>query len=133
MYANVHLRGNEALLQLAEFLDQLDHLVAFERGQRDAGNAPVQSRHVHVRPEQPNVSLLVLVRLHALERLEGVVEDARRGVQAEVLVRCDPGVHPAIGRGPFEAQHVIGEGAAENQILVVKSLLRGGCLLDLQL
>nr|GFD28192.1 hypothetical protein [Tanacetum cinerariifolium] len=58
-----------------------------EVGQRNACRRPVHSRHVPVRPEQSDVALLVLVRLHALEALKRIVEHARRRVEAEVL-RC---------------------------------------------
>lgn len=103
------LLGDEALLELGELGDQVDEGGGREGGQGDAGGGPVEALHVLVRAEQPDLPVLVLVGLHALEALEGVVEDAGGRVERQVLVRLDGGLQPAVLLGPLHRQHVVGE------------------------
>lgn len=101
------LGGDEALIELGEGGDQVDHGGRGEGGQGDAGGRPVEALHVLVRAEEADLALGVLVGLHALEALEGIVEDARRGVEGEVLVGRDVGCEPAGCFVPLNGEHVV--------------------------
>ena len=46
------------------------------------------------------------------------MEYAGRGIEAEVLVGCYSGGQPAFGCGPFDAEHVVGEGSSEDELVV---------------
>ena len=48
------------------------------------------------------------------------MQHARRRVEGEILVGRDARVHPAVGSGPLEEQHVVGEVATEDELIVGK-------------
>ena len=101
------LLGDEAAVELDELGDKVDQGGRVESRQSDARGRLVEARHVLVRAEKADLAGLVLVRLHALEALEGVVEDAGGGVEREVLVGLDLGRVPAVLLGPFDGEHVV--------------------------
>jgi len=55
------------------------------------------------------------------------VEDAGGGVEGEVLVGGYAGRVPAGLGGPFDGEHVVGEGAAEDEFLVGGEGFGCGC------
>lgn len=101
------LRWDEALVELGELGDQVDHGSRGEGRQGDASGGAVEALHVLVWAEEADLALGVLVGLHALEALEGIVEDARRGVEGEVLVWRDAGGEPAGCFVPLDGEHVV--------------------------
>ena len=151
------LLGDEATVELDQLGDQVDQGGRVESGKGDAGGRLVEARHVLVGAEEADLAGLVLVRLHALETLESVVEDAGGGVEREVLVRLDLGRVPAILFGPFDGEHMVcwlegllvkscfayssvwrqgdvtSEVAAKDELLGLKKGLGLGALLDLEL
>lgn len=99
--------GDEGSLEGHEARNALDHGVGVERGEGDSGGRGVETGHVAVGTEETDVAAGGEVGLHALEAGEGVVEDAGRGVQGEVLVGCDARGGPAGGGGPFDGEHMV--------------------------
>lgn len=104
---NVDLLGDEALVDLEEFADELDQGITIKRGERNACGRLVQTCHVLFRPEQSDATVLILVCLHSLKALECVVEHARGGIQTKVLVGRDACWKPPFRCSPFEREHVV--------------------------
>ena len=71
------------------------------------------------------MTLGVFVGFHALEGCEGVVEYTCCGVEGEVLVGGYSWGEPAGGGSPFDAEHVVCECAAEDQVLRGQDGFRG--------
>jgi hypothetical protein len=113
--------------------DKINHCLLVKVGQSDASGGSVQAGHVSVGTEETDVALLVLVCLHAFEALKGVVEDTSSRVEREVLVGGDTRCLPAVGRCPFERQHVVGKVFAKDQLIIGDQFLGGGRLGDGQL
>src|SRR5690242_14777805 len=99
--------GDKAGILLDELANEVDHGIGVKVRQCNACRGTVQASHVPVRPEQSDVAALVLVRLHALEALERVMEHTCGRVETQVLVRCDTCWQPSFRRCPFEREHVI--------------------------
>jgi len=72
-----------------------------EGGKSYARGGFVEADHIFVGSEKADLAFIVLVGFHALETLEGVVEDAGCWVKGEVLVRNNLGGKPTVGCGPF--------------------------------
>ena len=90
------LLWDEALVQLYKLANKLDQSIWIECGKCNARRRFVQALHVLVRPEQPDVPALVLVRLHSLKALKRIVEDACSRVETEILVRSDSRWQPSL-------------------------------------
>lgn len=73
-----------------------------EVGEGDARGRFVEAFHVPVRSEEADLAGAVLVGFHAFEAFEGVVEDARCRVEAQVLIGCYARGEPALGCCPLD-------------------------------
>jgi len=102
-----HVRRNEAFFELAEALDKFNESITLEVGKRDASGRFVYACHVLVWSKEPDRPARVFVSLHALEALKGVVEDAGRGIEREVLVFRDARWKPSFRCCPFDGKHVV--------------------------
>lgn len=102
-------------------------------GKGNAVGTAVEALHVHVGAEETGLAILVLVGLHALEALESVVEDDGGGVELELAVLLDLRGAPALASLPLNDEHVVGEGLAKDEVLVLLELLvvLGGVDLEL--
>lgn len=84
----------------------------------------VHAVSVHLRAEHERLLVLgILVRLHAFEALQGVVQRADTGRQAEVVQRDDAGSTPSGLNVPLDLEHVVGEVLAEHETVVGRLLL----------
>lgn len=102
---------NESFVRMYEFRNQVDEGAGLEGWKSDSRSGAVESCHVLVWPEEAHLACGVLVGFHTLEALEGVVEDAGRGIEAEVLVWRYAWGEPALGGRPFYGEHVVYFGA----------------------
>jgi len=99
--------GNESAVQFHKFPNQLGESFTVNSRQSNPRRGLVQTFHVLVRTEQPNLTIAVLVGLHSFEAFERIMEDTGRWVEAEVLVRNDTGIIPTGFSIPFNGKHMI--------------------------
>ena len=97
-----NVRGNETLLHGDELRDETDKRGGFNGGKGNARGGIVETGHVHVGAEEPDLSFAVSIGFHALEAFQAVVEHTGCWVEAEVLIGSDAGGEPALGSCPFD-------------------------------
>ena len=101
------LRRNKSLLQVHELRDEVYERVGHDSRKGDARRGFVETSHVLVRTEEPDLSTWVFVSFHAFETLECVVEDASRRVEAEVLIWRYSRRKPSLRGSPFDREHMV--------------------------
>jgi len=105
------------LLDGHQLLDGPHELLRVERREGDALAGRLHALGVHVGPEEADPPLRVEVRLHALETLDGVVENRGGGGQPEVRRLADRRGVPALLLRPFTFEHVVRQDLPEHQLV----------------
>lgn len=80
------VRRDKPLFQPCEFGNKLRKSLPVESRKGNPFSTPIQPSHIAIRPEKAQAPICSLISFHALERLEGVMEDAGCGIEGEVLV-----------------------------------------------
>ena len=103
--------------------DRLAHQRLVDRRDAEPIGAVVHPLAVPVEAEEPDLAVGAAERLEAVEHLLGVVEHRRGGIERKRPVGNDARIEPAALALPVGDRHVIGEGAAEDQLAVLGTRL----------
>lgn len=86
------LVGNEVVVELDEFGDEVDYVFGFEGGEGDVGGGFVEVGYVFVGMEEVDFVFFVFVGFYVFEVFEGVVKYVGGWIEGEILVWDDFGI-----------------------------------------